>query len=156
MTDGETTRLVAWSAELRRVHARLREALQLTRDALAEGQSVETASGDLLLHCHGFCAALDGHHRGEDRALFPAIEAAHPELAPTLRVLEQDHSMIGHLLEGLRAAVDRQGTRDELALHIEGIGAIMENHFRFEEKKLLTVLETLQLRAAVDEVLGPL
>ncbi|HEY5223342.1 MAG TPA: hemerythrin domain-containing protein [Microbacteriaceae bacterium] len=46
----------------------------------------------LARSCHGFCAALDRHHRGEDRALFPAIEAAYPHLAPVLRALEQDHS----------------------------------------------------------------
>lgn len=34
----------------------------------------------------------------ELRTLFPAIEAAHPDLAPVLRKLEQDHSMIDYLL----------------------------------------------------------
>ncbi|MGW6280200.1 hemerythrin domain-containing protein [Kribbella sp. NPDC055071] len=156
MIEGETDRIVAWGTELRRVHSRIREALQVTRDAVRAGAPSEEASRDLLLYCHGFCAALDGHHRGEDRALFPAIEAAHPQLAPVLRALTQDHSMIEHLLQGLRDAVDRSATPTELERHLEGVAAIMENHFRYEEKQLLTVLDDLELRAAVPDVLGPL
>ena len=32
----------------------------------------------------------------------------------------------------------------------------MENHFRYEERQLLTVLESLELDAEASEVLGPL
>ncbi|MEV5016445.1 hemerythrin domain-containing protein [Streptomyces sp. NPDC053780] len=156
MTERETTRLVAWSQELRRVHHRLREAMTVTRAALADGTPGEAATRELLLYCHGFCAALDGHHRGEDRTLFPAIAAAHPELRPVLRALEQDHSMIAHLLGGLQAAVDRTAPPEELDQHLEGIAAIMESHFRYEERQLLTVLDTLELAAAPGEVLGPI
>jgi hypothetical protein len=142
VSERETTRLIAWSHELRQVHNRLREALDLTRAA---------SSVDLLLYCHGFCAALDGHHRGEDHTLFPAIRAAHPELEPVLRKLTQDHSMIAHLLAGLRAA-----PATELDRHLEGVAALMENHFRYEERQLLGVLETLALDASPEAVLGPL
>ncbi|MEU2084123.1 hemerythrin domain-containing protein [Streptomyces albus] len=156
MTERETTRLVAWSQELRRVHHRLRDALSVTRASLADGTPGEAATRELLLYCHGFCAALDRHHQGEDRTLFPAIAAAHPQLRPVLRSLEQDHSMIAHLLGGLREAVDRNALPDELDRHLEGIAALMENHFRYEERQLLTVLETLELAAGAEEVLGPL
>ncbi|GIJ35740.1 hemerythrin domain-containing protein [Micromonospora sediminimaris] len=156
MTEGEKTRLVAWSHELRSVHDRLREALRLTRNALAGGEAAGPATRDLLLFCHGFCAALTGHHEGEDRELFPAIAAAHPELRDTLRYLKQDHSMIAHLLAGLQAAVDRAASPAELDRHVEGIAAIMESHFRYEERQLLTVLDTLALDADPHDVLGPL
>ncbi|MFH8259027.1 hemerythrin domain-containing protein [Streptomyces roseolus] len=156
MSERETTRLVAWSRELRRVHDRLREALSVTRDSLADGAPGEAATRELLLYCHGFCAALDGHHRSEDRTLFPAIAAAHPELRPVLRSLEQDHSMIAHLLGGLQAAVERAAPPEELDRHLEGIAALMENHFRYEERQLLSVLEALDLDAVPGEVLGPL
>ncbi|MPY55099.1 hemerythrin domain-containing protein [Streptomyces acidicola] len=156
MTERETTRLIAWSRELRQVHDRLREALRLTRESLTEGTPGEAATRELLLYCHGFCTALDGHHQGEDRTLFPAIADAHPELRPVLRSLEQDHSMIAHLIAGLRAAVDRAAPPEELDHHLEGIAAIMENHFRYEERQLLTVLETLELTAEPPEVLGPI
>jgi len=156
VTEHDATRLVAWGQELRRVHTRLREALAVTQHAVAEGVPGEIASRELLLYCHGFCAALDGHHRGEDHTLFPAISAAHPELGGVLRKLEQDHSMIGHLLGGLREASDRAAPRDELERHLEGVAAIMESHFRYEERQLLTVLETLQLEADPRRVMGPL
>ncbi|MFI7026785.1 hemerythrin domain-containing protein [Micromonospora sp. NPDC049900] len=156
MSERETTRLVAWSYELRQVHSRLRAALDLVRTAVADGTSGEAATRELLLYCHGFCAALDGHHRGEDDTLFPAIEAAHPELAPVLRHLRQDHSMIAHLLGGLQAAIDRAAPVAELDRHLEGVAAIMESHFRYEERQLLRVLETLSLDAAPGQVLGPL
>ena len=148
MTEGEQTRLIAWSTELRTVHERLRTALRVTMEAVADGQEPGRASRDLLLFCHGFCAALTGHHEGEDRDLFPAIAVAHPELRDTLRSLQQDHSMINHLLAGLQAAVD--------PAPLEGIAATMESHFRYEERQLLTVLETLELAADPGDVLGPL
>lgn len=156
MTDRETARVVAWSQELRRVHARLREALGVTRDAVQDGTGAADLSRELLFYCHGFCAALDGHHQGEDRTLFPAIEAAHPQLAPVLRTLEQDHAMIADLLGQLRAAIDRPAPPEELQSHLEGVAAIMESHFQYEERQLLTVLETLDLRAEAAEALGPL
>jgi hemerythrin-like domain-containing protein len=156
VTERETTRLVAWSSELRRVHGRLRDALRAAQDSARDGAPADTAARELLLYCHGFCVALDLHHRGEDRALFPAIEAAHPGLAPVLRALEQDHSMIAHLLGGLQDAVERLASPAELERHLEGIGAIMESHFRYEERQLLTVLETLGLDADPEDVLGPL
>ena len=156
MTDGETARLVVWSQEIRQEHARLRRALAVTRTEVADGMEAADLGRDLLVFCHGFCTALDGHHRGEDSILFPAVAAAHPELRPTLHKLQQDHSMIAHLLAGLRAAVDGGGTAAELDGHLEGIAAIMESHFRYEERALLQVLETLDLPADPAEVLGPL
>ncbi|BEL03314.1 hypothetical protein Q0Z83_015050 [Actinoplanes sichuanensis] len=150
MSERETTRLVAWAQEMRAVHARLRAALRLTLE------SDEMAIDDLLLYCRGFCAALDGHHRGEDRTLFPAIAAAHPDLRQVLRKLTQDHSMIDYLLGSLQAAAGRSAGPDELRRHLEGIGAIMENHFRYEERMLLTVLESLDLHVDPQEALGPL
>lgn len=156
MTEGEKNRLVAWSIELRNVHNRLRDALTATQEALAAGTPAAPAARELLLFCHGFCTALTGHHEGEDRTLFPAIAAAHPELRGTLRNLEQDHSMIAHLIAGLQDATASSAPPEELAVHLEGIAAIMENHFRYEEAQLLTVLDTLALDAESSSVLGPL
>ena len=51
---------------------------------------------------------------------------------------------------------DHTVSTDELARHVGGITAIMESHFRYEEQQLLTVLERLELHAAVTDVLGPL
>jgi len=152
MSDQE--RLIAWSSELRRVHERLRDALRVARAAVAEPAHGHDGTRDLLLHCRGFCVALGDHHRGEDRSLFPAIEAAHPGLAPVLRNLTQDHSMIDHLLTALSFAVDAHASPEEIERHLDGIGAIMESHFAYEERQLLTVLDTLALAEDPRVVLG--
>ena len=156
MAEGEHTRLVAWAHELRAVHARLREALGLVRTMVAGGDADPAVMTDLLLFCRGFCTALTRHHEGEDRHLFPAIAAAHPELEETLRKLSQDHSMMSHLIAGLEEASSRSAGRGEMHSHLEGLGAIMESHFRFEERALLEILATLDLAADPEEVLGPL
>lgn len=156
MSEGEKARLIAWAEELRAVHARLREALAVTQDAVADGERADAASRDLLLFCHGFCTALTGHHEGEDRMLFPALVEAHPELGDTIRKLMQDHSMISHLIGGLQSVISSGTTAGELASHLEGISAIMESHFRYEERELLSVLDTLALDADPVRVLGPL
>jgi iron-sulfur cluster repair protein YtfE (RIC family) len=155
VTERETTRLIAWSSELRQAHARLREALRIVR-AEVHGSDPPARGRDLLLHCRGFCTALDQHHRGEDRALFPAIEAAHPELAPVLRALTEDHAMIDVLLTALAAAAEGGVPPEDLERHLDGVGAIMENHFAFEERQLLGVLEALALDADPRDVLGRL
>ena len=156
MTDRETTRLIAWSNELRRVHERLREAVAAVRDAMGDADRAGHATRDLLVYCRGFCVALQQHHRGEDQSLFPAIEAEHPELAPVLRNLEQDHSMIDYLLDALTRAVDEQVAVGELERHLDGVTAIMESHFAYEERQLLSVLRTLRLEGDPSEVLGDL
>jgi hemerythrin-like domain-containing protein len=156
MAEGEKTRLIAWSSELRAVHQRLREALRVTRAALDAGAANHSIAPDLLLFCHGFCTALTGHHQGEDRELFPAVAAAHPELREVLRKLTDDHAMIGQLMDGLRAAAERRASPGDLERHLEGIAAIMESHFRYEERQLLAVLDSLALNADPHDVLGPL
>ena len=153
---GERARLVAWSDELRRAHTRLRNALSLVQEALAAGEPAQSASRDLLLFCHGFCTALTGHHDGEDRELFPVIAAARPELQDTLAQLTRDHTMIAHLLGDLQSATASAAAPEELERHVTGIAAIMENHFRYAERQLLSVLETLALDADPTSVLGPL
>jgi hemerythrin-like domain-containing protein len=161
--EGEKTRLIAWDRELRAVHHRLRAALEVTRAAVLDGtettgpaEAAEPATQELLLYCHGFCAALNGHHRGEDSALFPSLAKQHPQLGETLRSLQQDHSMIAHLLNALQAAVQRSAPAAELERHLDGISAIVESHFRYEERQLLLALETLSSDLDPGVALGPL
>jgi hemerythrin-like domain-containing protein len=141
---------------MRRVHQRLREALRVTSEAIDSGVDATSLGHDLLLFCHGSCTALSGHHRGEDRLLFPALAEARPELIPTLERLRQDHSMMEHLLVGLQHALERESSAAQLQGQLDGIAAIMESHFRYEERQLLAPLESLDLAAEVGDVLGPL
>lgn len=152
----DADRLIAWDEELRRAHTRLRAALEATREALAAGADAPDAASDLTLYCIGFCSALDGHHRSEDRALFPVLRAEHPELSGVVDKLMQDHAMLSHLLGGLRHAVEAGESRDSIERHLDGVGAIMESHFRFEEREILAPLRALVVDGSVEDVLGPL
>ncbi|WP_312170476.1 hemerythrin domain-containing protein [Microbacterium sp.] len=152
----DADRLIAWDAELRRAHTRLRAALEATRAAIDEGDDAPDAASDLALFCIGFCSALDGHHRSEDRKLFPALREEHPELGDVIDKLMQDHSMLSNLLGGLRTAVEVGESAGAIERHLDGIAAIMESHFRFEEREILAPLRALHLDRAVAEVLGPL
>lgn len=53
--------------------------------------------------------------------------------------------MIAYLLSRLSSALDRSASPEELERHLDGLGAIMENHFRYEERQLLTVLDNTYL-----------
>lgn len=154
MTNDEHARLIAWGHELRGVHERLRTALRETRSALLGGGATLPAERDLLLFCHGFCVALTDHHEGEDRGLFPVLAAAHPELRETLRKLAEDHALIAQLVAALQAATERSDPPERLAEHLDGIEAIMESHFGYEERQLLAVLDALTLDADPRDVLG--
>lgn len=153
MSEGEKTRLIAWNRELIAAHQRLRDALRVAQDSFEDDDSV---TRDLLLYCHGFCVALSGHHVGEDVGLFPELATRYPALRPTIAKLEQDHNMIAHLLAGLDNALQSSASTAELAGHLEGLAAIMESHFRYEEHQLLGVLETLDLDAEPRSLFGPL
>jgi hemerythrin-like domain-containing protein len=164
VSEGEQGRLIAWNRELTAAHQRLRRAVRLARDAVDAGAAatgtVDTGDGasaraDLLLYCQGFCAALSGHHVSEDGALFPELSARHPALRPVIAKLTQDHEMIAALLTQFDRALT-SAAPSELALHLDGLSAIMESHFQYEERQLLGTLATLDLAADPRAVLGPL
>ena len=155
MSEDEKDRLIAWNRELTAAHQRLRQALRATREALGTGDTGPPGA-DLLLYCHGFCAALTGHHVSEDSALFPELSARHPELRPVIAKLAQDHAMMAALLTQFGRALNAAAAPDELARHLDGLSAIMESHFRYEERQLLGILSALRLSADPHALLGPL
>lgn len=155
LTRMDADRLHAWDQELRSAHTRLRAALAATRDAIDRGEAAPDSAAELPLFCIGFCAALDGHHASEDRTLFPALRAEHPELGDVIDKLMQDHAMLSHLIGALRTAVEREEDTSSVERHLDGIGAIMESHFRYEEREILGPLRALALDRDVVDVLGP-
>ena len=140
--DAGASRLVAWGQELRAVHQRLRDGLAVARESIDDG-ATPNLSGDRLLFCHGFCHALDGHHRSEDGVTFPLVVQRHPELAPVVAQLMQDHSTLGHLIRELEHDLGRAADAEALQRHLDGIEAVMETHFRYEERQLIAVLDRL-------------
>ena len=128
---------------MREVHRRLREALWLARESVTEEPTLDLSASPLL-YCWGFCAALSGHHGSEDGALFPLVVEAHPDLAPVVAQLTQDHHMIEYLIGALQRTIEQGAPTAEKLRHLDGIEALMESHFRHEERRLLGVLDGLR------------
>lgn len=135
-------RLEAWGRELRLVHRELRTRIELLREQLLHGEADTGLAGELRLFCLGFCGALASHHTAEDTRLFPYVLAAHPGLGPVADRLMEDHRMLAALIEDLDRAARTAGAAQVLR-HLDGITAIMESHFGYEERQLTAVLDAL-------------
>lgn len=146
-------RLIAWGQQMRAVHQRLRDALDIAREAIENNERPGSLAGDLQLFCGGFCVALTGHHVSEDAALFPLVLAAEPDLAETVSKLVQDHNMIAHLIRGLEQALTTSGNTETLLRDLDGIEAVMETHFRFEERQLVPLLDLMEISGVTKAVL---
>lgn len=159
MTSPSTShdRARALSLELRTIHDSLRERLRAAVDAVAEGR-VPDPDVRPLDQCIGFCVALHEHHTGEDAAVFPTLRAAAPELSGTIDKLVQDHSMMSWLLQRGATAIEHAATSGDLApvaAELEGISAIMESHFRYEERTILEALDGLAEPGPLAEAMRP-
>ncbi|MEU4240408.1 hemerythrin domain-containing protein [Actinoplanes sp. NPDC026619] len=125
--NDEYERLTAYGTQLILTHARLRDLLEDLRDGIYPGDELAT-------HCIAFCDALTEHHTDEDANVFPLLAARHPELRGFLAQLRQDHAIISGLVRGVR-----QDDPEALS----ALAAVMETHFRGEEKRLVTVLNEI-------------
>ena len=132
-------------AELRRIHDTLRADLRTLRAAAATGAPPETRR-TLPAHCLAFCAALTAHHTGEDAGAFPALAGRFPELVPVLEKIAEDHVWISGILarvEELAGELAASGTSARLAGELDGLAAIVESHFSFEERRIAAALDRL-------------
>jgi hypothetical protein len=65
--------------------------------------------------------------------------------------------MIEHLVGGLQRAVERDEPAEQRLRHLDGIEAVMESHFRYEERQLLDLLDEIRDDAPPPaELFGPL
>lgn len=134
------------SAEL----ARLRADLDTAGDA--------RPSRDLRGHCLKFCAALGRHHTGEDAGAFRLLAEQVPELRPVIANLITDHEVVAGILERVEAllAGDTAVPLAQVRGELDGLAALLESHFRYEEKRLVSALNALTGRpGTAEELLGP-
>ena len=148
MPDGDRDRTTAWSRQLAEAHATLRERLwRLRSNPGGDGRDGDGADGDLLAHCLGFCAALTAHHEGEDGGLFAELLRVRPDLEATVDALEEDHWLIARILGTVQelARESQGGVTPERERRIQGeldgLAAIMESHFRYEERAIGAALD---------------
>jgi len=132
-----SSRLVAFGNQLVQAHVALRERLEALREGVADGAQVT----DLWSHCLSFCAALERHHTAEDAGVFPVLAREHPELRPVLDELGRDHRIVSDALR----ALGESGDLDPLAFRreLDGVAALVETHFTYEERKIADVLSAL-------------
>jgi hemerythrin-like domain-containing protein len=147
-------RLTAFGNQLMEVHVWLRDQLADLRDdvdAYFDGRGLPAR--DLRVHCLSFCSALTRHHTGEDRAAFPAISAEFPKLRKVISDLKTDHNRIDWILQNLQKLLEDlpaepdPTTAARVRAELEGLSAIMETHFIYEEKKLISVLNSMDVPA---------
>ncbi|MFI0454337.1 hemerythrin domain-containing protein [Actinomadura sp. 6N118] len=147
-------RLAAFGTQLIEVHLWLREELarlQDNVDAFLDGTGERPR--ELRAHCLTFCSALERHHTGEDAGAFPALAEQFPELRPVIEQLEQDHQLVDGILRKIEALVGGLSEPAELGEdeaakvrgELDGLAAIMESHFTFEERRIVTALNELKV-----------
>jgi hemerythrin-like domain-containing protein len=100
----------------------------------------------LVTYCLGFCAALTSHHQGEDEGMFSSLLRERPDLAAAVAKLVEDHEMIAAILSKVRDLADRAADARAAALEpigreLDGLAAIMESHFGFEERTISDALD---------------
>ncbi|OXM42917.1 hemerythrin domain-containing protein [Amycolatopsis alba] len=148
-TDG---RLTAFGNQLIQVHQWLRKELARLHDDLgsvAAGRAERLR--DLRAHCLTFCSALTRHHTGEDGGAFLVLAEKFPELRPVLEELAHDHDIVTGILERLEQLVAEVGPESSQAeilyvqRELDGLTAIMETHFRYEEKRIVEALNSLDM-----------
>ncbi|EHK88773.1 hemerythrin domain-containing protein [Saccharomonospora azurea] len=145
-------RLTSFGTQLLEVHIWLREMLEDLQDHIDDyvaGKGLPPR--DLRAHCLSFCTALSRHHTGEDKNAFPVIAERFPELRTVLSDLRTDHNQLDwllnrlqNLLDGLPAEPD-PSTAATVREEVEALSAIMQTHFLYEEKKLFSVLNSMDV-----------
>ncbi|MEU9073966.1 hemerythrin domain-containing protein [Kitasatospora sp. NPDC048538] len=143
MASRDGDRVVALSLQLSQAHHELRRQISEIRTRLGHRRSSDDT---LAAHCLAFCAALTSHHQGEDDAMFSQLLRERPDLATTVANLVEDHGMIASILSRVRELADRAGESGGPALEavrreLDGLAAIMESHFSYEERTISEALD---------------
>ncbi|TCC46795.1 hemerythrin domain-containing protein [Kribbella capetownensis] len=130
------SRLQGFGNQLVAFHDQLRDQIDVLREQDAPDGK------DLLTHCLAFCGALTRHHTGEDEGAFMVLAEEYPDLRPVLEELARDHLIIAAALQRLEnlAELDPAERKREL----DTVAALMETHFTYEERKLVTALNGLE------------
>lgn len=143
-------RLTAFGNLLIDVHLWLRGELDRLRedvDAHLDGRGGRPR--DLRAHCLTFCSVVRRHHTAEDGGAFPVLAERFPDLRPVLAQLERDHHLVDELLHKLEELLGGLGPdRDPAAARrvrgeLDGLVALLESHFRYDERRLVGALNSL-------------
>lgn len=126
---------------IRLVHDNFRHELALLRDEMTKNTG-PTLGAQLRVNCLTFCQGLHNHHTGEDTGLFPLLADRHPEAAPALARLSEEHKRIAELVDELKQTVWTAGEPGEARAEVERIAAELEAHLAYEEDQLMPLLDS--------------
>lgn len=78
--------------------------------------------------------------------MFAELARARPDLTGKIDKLVEDHEMIGTILQRIADLAERARGADRTTLRtlggeLDGLAAIMESHFRFEERAVSAALD---------------
>jgi hemerythrin-like domain-containing protein len=138
-----TGRLTAFGTQLIEIHDWLREELTRLRE------EVEPGGRTLRANCLAFCSALEQHHTQEDDTAFVVLVEHFPELGPVIDELRRDHHLVAGILLEIEALVGGHppdldaGGRQRVRAELDGLTALLESHFTYEERKLVAALNAL-------------
>ncbi|MFE4369736.1 hemerythrin domain-containing protein [Streptomyces sp. NPDC056835] len=143
MASHDADRAAALSLRLSEAHQELRLQIDEIRTSLGHRRLSDDA---LVTHCLAFCTALTSHHQGEDDGMFSQLLRERPDLATTVAKLVEDHGMIAAILSRVRELADRAAESrgpvlEAIGRELDGLGAIMESHFRYEERTISEALD---------------
>lgn len=122
------------------VHDAFRRELALIRKEMAAGNG--TLGAQLRVNCLTFCQGLHNHHTGEDTMMFPFLTDRHPEAAPVLKRLSEEHEQIAGLVAELRRTLAGEHADPAAArAEVERLTRDLEAHLTYEEEKLIPLLD---------------
>lgn len=139
-------RLRAFGNQLVEVHLWLREELAALREDVDAYLAGGARPRRLRAHCLAFCSAVHRHHTGEDDGAFPELADRFPELRPVLDELRRDHRLVEDALRRLEALIggtDQRFDPVELRRELDTLAALIETHFGYEEKRIVSALNEL-------------
>jgi hemerythrin-like domain-containing protein len=151
-------RVTAFGNQLIEIHLWLREELARLRedvDSYLTGGSERPRT--LQAHCLTFCSALRRHHTGEDDGAFPVLAEQFPQLRPVISELRHDHELVAGILRSLEELLGRlvagagPAEAQRVRVELDGLAALLESHFVYEEKKLVAALNSLNAQAVTTE-----
>ncbi|OLT20799.1 cation-binding protein [Actinomadura sp. CNU-125] len=128
---------------IKRTHDAFRRELDSIRREVAASGS--TLGAQLRVNCLTFCQGLDNHHQGEELMVFPGLEGAHPELAPVIARLREEHEVLKGLLARLRAVLASDAVpTGALSAEVDRLTREVIAHLDHEEE-LVPVLDEIVL-----------
>lgn len=125
---------------LKAVHDGFRRELALIRkEIVASGPGL---GAQLRVNCLTLCQGLTNHHTGEGAGMFPMLGRNHPELAPALERLQEEHKKLAVLLAALQKIISTQDADPQQVLaEVERLTKEVEDHLTYEEEQLIPVLD---------------